>query len=135
MYQCINQGKMSRRKRTLAWTVAGTAGLLMLSSGLAKMMGASEAAMSFGRASVISWFAYPGLVEMIFAAIFLLPQTAKVGFLLITCYFTLVISGGLSTEYSLFTSLLILGAVWVATFLRNPEMFLATESTTKSKNK
>jgi hypothetical protein len=65
-----------------------------------------------------------GTMEIVFTVLFLIPKTTKIGFLLITCYFAGALATDLSHGNPIMTPILILVLVWVAAFLRKPEIFI-----------
>jgi hypothetical protein len=71
-----------------------------------------------------------GMTELMIAALILYPKTNRIGFLLASCFlaaaFCLEIAGRQPT-----VSVVFLVILWISMFLKNKEIFLATEKTEK----
>lgn len=92
-------------------------------SGVMKLTGGQEMKETLGHVGVAEYINLLGLMEISFAALFIFPQTMRIGFILLSCYF----AGALATELSHGTALnaftpIIL--VWIAAFLRDRSLFL-----------
>jgi hypothetical protein len=108
----------------IAWILAGLASLLVITSGIAKLTGAQEVVDGLTKIGIGPYIMALGIAELVFTALFLFPKTLKIGFLLITCYFSGALATDLSHGHSLVTPFVILVMVWVSTFLKNPGLFL-----------
>ena len=66
-----------------------------------------------------------GITELCIAALYLLPKTTKIGFLLVCCYFggalSLELGGGQPPVSAVFIAL-----AWVAMFLKDKDMFITS---------
>jgi len=116
---------MKSKPRSVAgWILTGIAGLLILSSGIFKLSGAPMIVEGMTKLGVGPYIPLLGTMEIVFTALFVFPKTSKIGFLLVISYF----AGALATELShgnpILTPILILVLVWVAAFLRKPEIFI-----------
>jgi hypothetical protein len=111
-------------QNTIAWILTGIAGLLIIASGIAKLAGATAIVEGMTKLGVGRYIPILGTMELIFAALFLIPKTSKIGFLLIASYFAGALATDLSHGNPVVTPLLILILVWVAAFLRRPEIFI-----------
>jgi uncharacterized membrane protein YphA (DoxX/SURF4 family) len=114
----------SKLRSTIAWILAGIAGLLILTSGIMKLAGAQQIVDGMTKLGVGPYIPVLGTMEIVFTALFLFPKTSKIGFLLITCYFAGALATDLSHGNPIVTPVLILVLVWVAAFLRKPEIFI-----------
>jgi len=122
----------SKVQRAIAWTLAGIAGLLILTSGILKLAGAATIVEGMTKLGVGPYIPLLGTMEIIFTVLFLFPKTSKIGFLLITCYFAGALATDLSHGNAIITPILILVLVWVATFLRKPEVFIDQKELVKN---
>src|SRR5258706_4146148 len=125
----IMKGKV---KNAIAWTLAGIAGLLILTSGILKLTGAPMIVEGMTKLGVGPYISLLGTMEIVFTALFLFPKTSKIGFLLITCYFAGAIATDLSHGNPIVTPILILVLVWVAAFLKKPEIFIDQKELVKN---
>lgn len=120
---------MKTRKIITIAVTAVAAGLAIL-SGIMKLSGGEEITTGMSKVGVGEYITLLGLMEIGFAALFIYPKTMKIGFLLLTCYF----SGAIATELSHgtpFNAVMPLTVIWIAAFLREPAIFLPTPSNEK----
>jgi hypothetical protein len=92
-------------------------------SGVMKLAGGAEATEMLTAIGVGPYVVLLGLAEILFAVLFAVPKTMKIGFLLLSCYF----AGALATELSHQLPLNAVGPlvlVWIAAFLRDSSVFL-----------
>ena len=114
----------SKPRSVVGWVLTGIAGLLILSSGIFKLSGAPMIVEGMTKLGVGPYIPLLGTMEIVFTALFLFPKTSKIGFLLVTCYFAGALATDLSHGNPIMTPILILVLVWVAAFLRKPEIFI-----------
>ncbi|MBZ5858384.1 DoxX family protein [Flavihumibacter profundi] len=101
------------------------AAALVIFSGIIKLMGGEEVNRVLSGFGVGQYRVILGLMEIGFAILFLIPRTNRIGFLLLSCYF----AGAMGTELShgtSFNALTPIALVWVATFLRDRDVFLGS---------
>jgi hypothetical protein len=115
-------------QNTIGWVLAGTAGLLIVTSRIAKLAGAAPIVEGLTKLGVGPYIPVLGTMELVFAALFLVPKTSKIGFLLIASYFAGALATDLSHGNTIVTPLVILVLVWVAAFLKKPEIFIDAKS-------
>jgi len=111
----------ARKIITIVITVLAVA-MVVLSS-VMKLAGSQELTDTLGKVGVAKYIIPLGLMEILFAALFVYPKTLKIGFLLLCCYF----AGALATELSHGTALNALTPmilIWIAAFLRDRSIFL-----------
>lgn len=97
--------------------------LMVLVSGVIKLLGGAEVIKTLTPLGVVDYMKWLGLMEIIFALVFAYPKTMKIGFILLSCYF----SGALGTELShgaQFKAFFPIIMVWIAAFLRDKYIFL-----------
>ncbi len=116
---------MNTKAQTItAWVLSGIAGLMITASGIGKLAGAQAMVEGLTKAGVGPYISMLGAMELVFTALFLFPKTSKIGFLLLTCYFAGALATDLSHGNPIVAPVLILVLIWVAAFLRNPEIFV-----------
>jgi len=118
----------ARKIITIVITVVAVA--MVVLSGVMKLAGSQELTDTLGKVGVAKYIIPLGLMEILFAALFVYPKTLKIGFLLLCCYF----AGALATELSHGTALNALTPmilIWIAAFLRDRSIFL---NVTNNKN-
>jgi len=122
----------SKPRSTIAWVLATVAGLLILTSGIMKLTGAPMIVEGMTKLGVGPYIPVLGTMEIVFTALFLFPKTSKIGFLLVTCYFAGALATDLSHGNPIVTPILILVLVWIAAFLRRPEIFIDQKELAKN---
>ena len=119
---------VAKTRNILVWIFAIVVSLLVVSSGVAKLVGAKDVVDKLTQIGVGAYVPLLGFMEILFTILFLIPKTIKIGFILITCYFAGAIATDLSHGGSIFSPVLILSLVWVAAFLRRPDIFYNTKA-------
>ncbi|QIP15535.1 DoxX family protein [Spirosoma aureum] len=112
-----------KRIATIVVTVLA-AGMVIL-SGVMKLTHSAQIVETLTKVGVGPYITMLGIMEIGFSALFLYPKTMKLGFILLSCYF----AGALATELSHGTPLNALTPIiliWIATFLRDRNVFLAS---------
>jgi hypothetical protein len=92
-------------------------------SGIMKFVGGPEMADGMTKMGVAQYVIVLAVMEITFAILFAFPQTMKIGFILLSCYF----AGALATELSHASPLNALTPmilIWVSAFLRDKSIFL-----------
>ena len=96
---------------------------MVVLSGIMKLMRSEEVVAGLSKVGVGEYLTPLGLMEIGFTALFIYPKTLRIGFILLTCYF----SGALATELSHgapFNAALPLALIWISAFLRDRAIFL-----------
>lgn len=110
---------------TIIFTVLAAA--IPVMSGVMKLTKSPELVAQLTKAGVGDHITLLGLMELVFAALFLYPKTMKLGFILLSCYFAGAIATELSHGGSL-NAVLPIVLVWIATFLRDRTAFLSNKT-------
>jgi hypothetical protein len=113
---------MNTKKIIVIAATVVAAGMAIM-SGLMKLSGSEEIISTLGKVGVAEHLVVLGLMEIVFAALFIYSKTMRLGFILLSCYF----SGALATELSHqmpLNALMPLILIWIAAFLRDPQIFL-----------
>lgn len=119
-------------RKIITVTVTILAVAMVVFSGVMKFIGGEEMRMTMEKLGVQPYVLILGSMEIVFALLFLFKSTMKVGFILLTCYF----SGALATELSHgtpFNAVLPLALVWISAFLRDKSIFFPITATTAPK--
>lgn|SRR5687768_6496477 len=117
-----------KTKRIITIVFTGLVALMAVFSGVMKLMGSEEVVSTLNKVGVGDYRIWLGLMEIVFAALFVYPRTMKIGFILLSCYF----AGALATELSHstpFNAFVPIVLVWIAAFLRDRSIFLPVAST------
>jgi hypothetical protein len=112
-----------KTKKIITITVTALASLLVVVSGIMKLAKGEEIVTGMQKVGVGDYITLLASMEIGFTALFIYPKTMKVGFILLTCYF----SGAIATELSHglpFNAVLPITLIWIAAFLRDPSIFL-----------
>ncbi|PXY46881.1 DoxX family protein [Flavobacterium hydrophilum] len=64
-----------------------------------------------------------GLMEMTFAVLFVFPNTMRMGFILLSCYFAGAMATELSHDGSMLNPAVPLSLIWITAFLRDKYLF------------
>ena len=105
-------------KKIITVIVTVLAVLMVVFSGVMKFIGGEEITSAMEKVGVLPYLLILGSMEIVFALLFLYKPTMKIGFILLTCYF----SGAIATELSHgipFNAVLPLALVWLSAFLRD----------------
>jgi len=107
------------------WSIVITAipALLIVMSGLYKLSGSKQIVEALTKVGVIQYIHLLGIAEIVFAALFVIPATNSIGFILLACYFSGAVATDLSHGSKIVPPVMILASLFVAQCLVNPEMF------------
>ena len=101
--------------------------LMLIMSGVMKLSGSPQIVEGLGKAGLGSYIMLFGLIELVAVALFWIPKTRKLGFLLICCY----LGGALSIElmgHQAPVAALLLVLAWAGIYLRDRSVFLETKA-------
>jgi uncharacterized membrane protein YphA (DoxX/SURF4 family) len=98
------------------------AGLVIL-SGFMKFNPPAEMLAEFQRMGIAQHMPMFGTMEFLFAALFIIPQTRRVGFVLLSCYFAGAIATDLSHSKPVHNAMLPLTLVWIGMFIADRAVF------------
>ena len=119
-------------RKIITVTVTILAVAMVVFSGVMKFIGGKEIRITMEKLGVQPYLLILGSMEIVFALLFLFKPTMKIGFILLTCYF----SGALATELSHgtpFNAALPLALVWISAYLRDKTIFFPVTVTTAPK--
>lgn len=113
-----------KNKKNIIKVLTVFVALLVIFSGIMKLVGDEEVVKVMANVGVDQYVPYLGLMEITFGVLFLFPKTFKLGFILLSCYFAGAIATELSHQGSIYNPLFLLVLIWIATYLKNPAVFL-----------
>ncbi|PWT96637.1 MAG: hypothetical protein C5B52_15215, partial [Bacteroidetes bacterium] len=92
-------------------------------SGIMKLSGAKMIVDKLSAIGVGPYIPILGTMEILFATLFLFRKTARLGFVLLSCYFAGAIATDLSHGLPLINAFIPLSLVWIAETIRDREIF------------
>jgi hypothetical protein len=122
--------KMTQKnKRILSLILMAIPTFVLIMGGTMKIIGAEPASvMAFlNKAGFGPYITILGVAELLIAAVYILPKTQRIGFLLASSYY----SGALAMEISGAqppVSIVFILLLWISMFLKNKTMFLQSSS-------
>ena len=102
-----------------AWIPA----LLIAMSGVFKLAGTAEVMEAMTRIGVGRYVPLLGVMEIVFAALYVIPATMKIGFILASCYFAGAIATDLSHGVLTASPFLPIVLLWIGAFIRDRSIF------------
>jgi DoxX-like family len=112
----------SRVRSVTAWILTGLLALLLIASAAAKLLGAEPAVKGFTDFGLGDYILLIGVGELVSAILFLIPRTNSLGLLLLSAYMGGAIVTHMQHGESFVAQSVILLLVWVAGYLRHPEV-------------
>ena len=97
--------------------------LLIALLGVLKLTGNPRVVEEMSRVGVGRYLRLLGVMEMAFAALFVVPVTMKLGFILASCYFAGAIATEVSHEVLKFNPFVPIVLVWIGAFIRDRSIF------------
>lgn len=102
-----------------AWIPA----LMIALSGVMKLSGGKQVVEAMGKMGVGRYLRMLGVMEIAFAALFVIPATMKIGFILSSCYFAGAIATELSHDALKANPFIPLVLLWAGAFIRDRALF------------
>ena len=97
--------------------------LLIALSGLIKLTGSARILEPMTALGVKRYVPLLGVMELVFAALFVFPPTFKLGFLLASCYFGGAIATELSHDALKVNPFIPIVVLWIGAFVRDRSIF------------
>jgi hypothetical protein len=97
--------------------------LLIALSGVLKLSGNPKIVETMAALGVGRYVRLLGVMELVFAALFVFPPTMKVGFVLASCYFAGAIATELSHDALKINPFLPIVLLWIGAFIRDRSIF------------
>lgn len=116
--------QLSKGRKITAWIAVGLMTALFMMSATMKLMASKDAeiAVNFVKWGLEGKLMLIGMGELIAAILFLIPRTSSIGVLLLTAHLGGAIVTHMSNGEMFIPQAIMLLLVWVANYLRNPEM-------------
>ena len=114
----------NKTKSILIWIPSTIAALLICIVATGKLSRLPQIVTIYSKIGLLPYLTILGAAELIFTTLFLLPRTAKIGFLLLTAYFGGAIAVELSHGAAVVFPAIILTIIWISAYLREPSLFI-----------
>ena len=116
--------QLSKGRKITAWIAVGLMTAFFMMSATMKLMASKDAeiAVNFVKWGLDGKLMLIGMGELIAAILFLIPRTSSIGVLLLTAHLGGAIVTHMSNGEMFIPQAIMLLLVWVANYLRNPEM-------------
>jgi hypothetical protein len=96
---------------------------MLILSAIMKLIHAQAIVDGFSKSALIDYITLIGIIELASVALFLIPKTTKLGFLLLCSYLggaiAVELAGGQAPSAAIF-----LAIIWISVYLRNKLMFV-----------
>jgi len=115
---------MSKTRKIINWIFVGLMSALFIMSATMKLMAGADAeiAVNFVKWGLEGKLMLIGMGELIAAILFLIPRTSSLGVLLLSAHLGGAIATHIEHGEMFIPQAIMLLLVWVANYLRNPEM-------------
>ena len=115
---------MSKKRKVINWIFVGIMSALFIMSATMKLMAGADAeiAKNFVKWGLDGKLMLIGMGELIAAILFLIPRTSSLGVLLLSAHLGDAITTHMEHGEMFIPQAIMLLLVWVANYLRNPEM-------------
>jgi hypothetical protein len=107
----------------LAQLAVWTPAALIMASGIAKLAGAAPVVETLTKLGVGRYLRLLGVMELVFAALFVVPATMHLGFILASCYFAGAIATELSHDALKVNPFIPIVLLWIGAFIRDRSIF------------
>lgn len=116
---------MSKKRKIASWIFVGLMSALFIMSAAMKLTSGSDSEMAknFAKWGLEGKLILIGMGELISAILFLIPKTSSLGVLLLTAHLGGAIATHMEHGEPFLPQSIMLLLLWVANYLRNPEMF------------
>ena len=116
--------KMNKIKKVITTIVTILAAAMVTLSGIMKLTNNEQVVTKLTRVGVGNLLPLLGCMEIAFTALFLFPKTRKIGFILLSCYFSGAMATDLSHGENIMAAAMPLILIWVAALLLDISIFL-----------
>lgn len=120
----METNQMSKTRKIINWIFVGLMSALFIMSATMKLMAGADAeiAVNFVKWGLEGKLMLIGMGELIAAILFLIPRTSSLGVLLLSAHLGGSIATHMEHGEMFIPQAIMLLLVWVANYLRNPEM-------------
>lgn len=112
-----------KMKRIVTIILSVLLGLLFFGSGIMKLIGSAEVQAQFAKWGLGSWMRIIGVIEILCAALFLIPRTMVLGTLLLSAYLGGAMLTHITHAEPPFAPAIVLAVVWITAYLKKPTLF------------
>ena len=116
--------KSNKTKKVITIIVTSLAAAMVTLSGILKLTNNEQVVNKMTKVGVGQFLPLLGSMEIAFTALFLFPKTRKIGFILLSCYFSGAIATDLSHGENIMAAAMPLMLVWIAAFLFDNSIFI-----------
>lgn|GEM_PF-1080585 len=126
----VSQKKIMKKKNSkiLKWIPSLIAAIIITMSACMKLASAPQLVEVFSGLGLLGYMKVLGVAEIIFAAMFLVKNTMRVGFLLLTAYHGGAIAVDLAHGNLVVFPAAILAVIWIAAFVRDTSIFKSLQT-------
>jgi hypothetical protein len=114
----------TRTKKIINIIAAAIPAAMVIMSGVMKLAGSKYIVDKLSGMGVGAYIPLFGVMEIVFAILFIIPKTMRLGFVLLSCYFGGAIATDLSHGASIANALMPLALVWIGMFVRDKSAFV-----------
>jgi len=118
-------GKPSNVRSLAAWILTGLLSLLFILTAAGKLFRAEQVVEMFAKFGLGEYILLIGAGELVSALLFLIPRTNSLGLLLLSAFVSGAIVTHMQHGEAFVAQSLILVLIWVAGYLRHPEVPLS----------
>src|SRR4051812_31934371 len=108
--------KKRRIKQMISIIVTIIAAGLVILSGILKLTGSPRIVRQLNEVGMGRFIILLACLEFLFTALFIIPRTTRIGFILLSCYFAGAIATDLSHRENIMSAAIRLMFVWIAAF-------------------
>ena len=116
--------KKNKIKKVVTIIVTILAAAMVTLSGIMKLTNNEQVVTKLTKLGVGQFLPLLGCMEIAFTALFLFPKTRKIGFILLSCYFSGAIATDLSHGENIMAAAMPLILGWIAAFLLDNSIFI-----------
>ena len=116
------QNNISKGRKITGWILVGLMGILLILSASMKLIGGEEVAANFAKFGLNGKQMLIGTGELIAAILFIIPKTSSLGILLLSAHMGGAIATHMEHSEMYMPQAIMLLILWIANWLRNPEM-------------
>jgi len=117
-----------KTKKIITLVVMIIAGLMIGAGGVSQLLGLGNIDRDMTKVGAGDYCKMIGAAKIVFVAMYFYPKTFKLGFLLLSCILAGAIATLLTHGEPLYAPVVPLVVLWIATYLRDNNIFLAAKS-------
>ena len=116
----------SKTRRAVNIAAIAIPSLMVVFSGILKVLRSQQAIDTLSQYGVADYVTILGIMELLFAGLFVYRKTMRLGFILLSCYFAGAISAELSHQALSTKPFVPLVVIWIGAFIKDRSIFLTT---------